>query len=137
MKKLNIIVVYDSEEKNLLFCYREKNPYKGLYNFVGGKVEIGENNLVAAYRELEEETAITKKDILLKHVMTFFYPLSNIELQAYVGKLKKEISLVEEINHLYWFPVDENFWNLEKFAGEGNIAHILEQIKIYHDQLLK
>ncbi len=137
MNKVNLIVVYDSEEQNILFCYREKDPYKGLYNLVGGKVEEGEDELDAAYRELEEETAITKSDILLKPLMTFLYPLSNIELQVYVGKLKKNISLVEEVNHLYWFSVGENFWNLDKFAGEGNIAHILEQIKIYHDQLLK
>lgn len=137
MNKVNLIVVYDSEEQNILFCYREKDPYKGLYNLVGGKVEEGEDELDAAYRELEEETAITKSDILLNPLMTFLYPLSNIELQVYVGKLKKNISLVEEVNHLYWFSVSENFWNLDKFAGEGNIAHILEQIKIYHDQLLK
>lgn len=137
MKKLNLILVYDKEEKNILFCYREKNPYKGLYNLVGGKIEEGEENFAAAYRELEEETGITSKDIRLNHVVTFYYPLSDIELQAYVGKLNKNVSLVEEINHLYWFSIDENYWNQEKFAGEGNIAHIIEQVKIYHDQLLK
>ncbi len=137
MKKLNIIVVYDNKEENILFCLRKKEPYKGMYNLVGGKVEKGEKNLTAAYRELEEETGITKRDISLKHVMTFVYPLSQIELFAYVGKLKKEVLLVEEINHLYWFSTKENFWDLKRFAGEGNIAHILEQIKIYHDQLLK
>lgn len=137
MKKLNIIVVYDKKEENILFCYRSKNPYKGLYNLVGGKIEKGERNITAAYRELEEETGITRKDITLKPVMTFYYPLSNIELQSYVGKLNKDVLLVEEINHLTWFSIKENFWNQEKFAGEGNIAHIIEQIKIYHDQLLK
>ncbi len=137
MKKLNIIVVYDREEENILFCLRKKEPYKGMYNLVGGKVEKAEKNITSAYRELEEETGITKKDISLKHVMTFTYPISEIELYAYVGKLKKKVSLVEEINHLCWFPIEENFWDMNRFAGEGNIAHVLEQIKIYHDQLLK
>ena len=59
MKKLNVILVYDKNEKNILMCKREKEPYKGKYNLVGGKVEPGENELEAAYRELEEETAIT------------------------------------------------------------------------------
>lgn len=137
MKKLNLIVVYDQEEENILFCYREKEPYKGLYNLVGGKLEKGESDIDGAYRELEEETAISKKDITLKHVMTFFYPMSDIELQAYVGKLKTDIPLVEEVNHLFWFSVNEDFWDMKKFAGEGNIGHILEQIKIYHEQFLK
>ena len=137
MKKLNIIAVYDSKEQNLLFCYRKKGPYKGLYNLVGGKVEDGEDNLEAAYRELEEETAITKKDIELKPIVTFYYYFSDIELQAYVGKLNKEVSLVEEVNHLEWFSVNEDFLDMKKFAGEGNIFHIIEQIKIYHQQIFK
>lgn len=137
MKKLNIIAVYDSKEQNILFCYRKKEPYKGLYNLVGGKVEDGEDNLEAAYRELEEETAITKKDIELKPIVTFYYYFSGIELQAYVGKLNKEVSLVEEVNHLEWFSVNEDFMDMKKFAGEGNIFHIIEQIKIYHQQIFK
>lgn len=137
MKKLNIIVVYDKEEKNILFCYRKKEPYKGLYNLVGGKVEENETDIEAAYRELEEETSISKKDISLKHVMTFYYPMSDIELQAYVGKLKRKVILREEVNQLCWFSTKENFWDMKRFAGEGNIGHLLEQIKFYHDQLLK
>lgn len=137
MKRMNVIVVYDSKEENILFCYRKKDPYKDLYNLVGGKVEVGEDNLEAAYRELEEETAITKKDIELKPIVTFYYYFSDIELQAYVGKINKEVSLIEEVNHLEWLSVNEDFMDLKKFAGEGNIFHIIEQIKIYHQQIFK
>ena len=54
MKKLNVIIVYDKQEKNVLMCKREKEPYKGMFNLVGGKVEESEDELCAAYRELEE-----------------------------------------------------------------------------------
>ena len=37
------------------------------------KVEENETDLDAAYRELCEETAITKKDIILNHFMNFEY----------------------------------------------------------------
>ena len=56
MKKLNVIVVFNKNLDKVLFCIRAKEPYKGLYNFVGGKVEKGESNNSAAYRELFEET---------------------------------------------------------------------------------
>ena len=36
---------------------------KGKFNSVGGKVEENENELYAAYRELQEETGITQNDI--------------------------------------------------------------------------
>ena len=68
MKRMNVIVVFDKELKNVLMCKRTKEPYKGLYNLVGGKIEA-DNSLEEAYRELEEETAISKKDISIEHFM--------------------------------------------------------------------
>lgn len=130
MKKLNVILVYDKNEKNILMCKREKEPYKGKYNLVGGKVEPGENELEAAYRELEEETAITKKDITLYNLMNFNYRLTDMELEVYVGKLNKDVQLVEEVNKLYWISKDEDFFDIDKFAGEGNIGHMLKQAEI-------
>lgn len=118
-------------------CYRSKEPYRNLYNLVGGKVEENETEEEAAYRELEEETGITKQDIILSHLMDFQYEMSNIELQVYVGKLNKEKILVEEMNHLQWMSINENFYDMTKYAGEGNIYHILENVKIYRDHLLK
>lgn len=47
----------------MLMCKRRKNPFQGRFNFVGGKIEDGEDGLTAAYRELEEETTITKERI--------------------------------------------------------------------------
>ena len=61
----NCIVVFDKNKEKLLFCKRAKNPYKGLLNFVGGKVEPEETSEHAAYRELFEETGISKKDIIV------------------------------------------------------------------------
>ena len=67
MRKLNLIVVFNANLEKVLFCIRAKEPYKGLYNFVGGKVEEDETNDEAAYRELFEETGISHNDIELDH----------------------------------------------------------------------
>ena len=56
----NCIIVFNKTKDRALFCKRQKNPYRGLYNFVGGKVEPGEDSETAAYRELFEETGITR-----------------------------------------------------------------------------
>ena len=58
MRKLNLIVVFNKNLNKALFCIRAKEPYKGMYNFVGGKVEEGETNDEAAYRELFEKNSI-------------------------------------------------------------------------------
>ncbi len=73
MRKLNLIVVFNEDLSKTLFCIRAKEPYKGLYNFVGGKVEENESNDEAAYRELFEETGISTRDIELDHFMDLNY----------------------------------------------------------------
>lgn len=127
MKKLNVVIVYNKDKDKLLMCKREKEPYKGKYNLVGGKVEPNENEITAAYRELEEETGITKDDINLKHLMNFNYINDGFELEVFAGKLNKDVNLVEEVNKLYWMETSENFFDTEKFAGNGNIGHMLLQ----------
>ena len=135
MKKLNVILVYNQTGDKVLMCKRAKEPYKGKFNLVGGHVEQNEDELHAAYRELQEETGITNNDITLTHIMDFQYAMSDMELEVYTGKLNKEVKLVEEVNELCWMDKNENFFNSEKFAGEGNIGHMLKQAEIYKDKL--
>ena len=135
MKKYNVIIVFDKDEKNILMCKREKEPYKGKYNLVGGKVEKGETELNAAYRELQEETGISNQDIKLSNLMNLDYKLQDMQLEVYTGKLNKDVELVEEVNKLYWIKANEDFYDNEKYAGEGNIGHMMKHINIYKDKL--
>ena len=131
MRKLNLIVVFNKNLNKALFCIREKEPYKGLYNFVGGKVEEGEANEEAAYRELFEETGISRKDIELDHFMDINYFKYENNIQVFYGILQNEITLVEEKNKLEWVEINDELLNNEKFAGNYNIPHIIRQIKVY------
>lgn len=131
MKKYNCIVVFSHDKTKLLFCKRVKEPFKGLYNFVGGKVERGEDSMSAAYRELYEETGILENEIQLYHFMDFTYYFQDFILELYVGKLSEQKKLVEELNPLEWLPLTENFADSKKFAGEQNIAHIVNVARKY------
>ena len=142
MKKLNVIIVFNKDEDKILMCKRTKEPYKGKLNLVGGIEEKNEDELHAAYRELEEEknikeTGITSNDIRLINIMNFDYKLQDMELEVYAGKLNKEVELVEEINKLLWVNKKDNFFDIDKYAGEGNIGHMLRQVEIYKDEVLK
>ena len=121
----NCIIVFNKTKDRALFCKRQKNPYKGLYNFVGGKVEPGEDSETAAYRELFEETGITRDQIRIYRLMDIRYYHQGFDLQLYVGKLDEDVPVKEETNPLLWLPLTEDFTDRNRFAGEQNIAHIM------------
>ena len=122
---MNCIVVFSREKDAVLFCRRKKEPYAGLLNFVGGKVEADESSEDAAYRELLEETGIGREQILLYRLMDITYYHQKFVLEIYVGKLDEDVLLREEKNPLLWIPLTENFADPDRFAGEQNIAHIM------------
>ena len=129
MKKYNVIVVFDKDIKKVLMCKRAKEPYKGMYNLVGGKIEKENDGLNEAYRELKEETNIDNDDISLVYFMNIDYIIFDKSIEVYYGILNKNVKLIEEVNELNWLDINDNFFNTNKYAGEGNIGHIIEEIK--------
>ncbi|MBQ7016721.1 MAG: NUDIX hydrolase [Firmicutes bacterium] len=137
MKGYNVIAVFNETADQWLMCRRKKNPFKGLSNLVGGKIEPGEDGMTAAYRELQEETGITKDNIELHHLADFTYYYSNLYLEVWVGRVNQNLEVAGDENELYWSELNCNFFDMDKYAGNGNIGHILEEIKYYWKQLLK
>jgi len=128
MRGLNLIWIFNPAADKVLMCMRHKDPYKGLYNLVGGKIEPNEGGLDAAYRELQEETGIT--DITLVHLMDFTYYLKgSCYLETYAGILKYETPVHGDEKELVWIDVSEDFFDMNRFAGEGNIGHIYHIIQ--------
>lgn len=135
MRGYNVIAVFSPDKREMLMCRRAQDPYKGLLNMVGGKIESGEDGYEAAYRELFEETGITKEDIRIVHLMDFTYALCDEYVEVYAGGLKREVTLREEKNPLLWISADSNFFDMTKYAGEGNIGHIMEHIKLHWKEI--
>ncbi|MBR3693372.1 MAG: NUDIX domain-containing protein [Erysipelotrichales bacterium] len=137
MQGYNAIAVFNQATDKVLMCIRKKDPYLGLSNFVGGKIEEHESGVEAAYRELLEETGITESDIILTHLMDFNYPLDDCYVEIYVGRLNKVKEVYGDENELYWSSLDYNFFDASKYAGEGNIGHIMMHIAMHKSELLK
>lgn len=134
MKKYNAIVVFDDSMGQILMCRRNKEPYKGKLNFVGGKIENDESSESAAYRELNEETGIKKDDIEITRLMDLTFHKTNCYVEYFVGKLNKSVVLEEEENQLIWIDVSREFSDLSIFAGDGDIAYIMQYIEIIGTQ---
>ena len=136
MKGYNVVVVFNKEADKMLMCKRIKEPYLGLSNFVGGKIEEGEDGMTAAYRELFEETSIKKDDIRLTHLMDFTYHMAKEYVEVYVGRLKRDVEIRGDENILYWSGLDCDFFDPTLYAGEGNIGHIMMHINFDREKLL-
>ena len=131
MQGYNCIMIYSPDKSRLLFCKRLKDPYEGKFNLVGGKIEPGEDHFDAAYRELFEETGISRSDVTLSHMMDVTYYNQHCIVEVYAGVLKGDVELVSEKHPLCWIDAGEDFFDLERFAGEGNIGHMVEQVRDY------
>lgn len=135
MRRYNVILLLDAAGENVLMCRRVKPPYAGLYNLVGGKIEQGEDGLHSACRELREETGVTAADVSLRYLMTFCYP--GIELHVYAGRLRHQVQLTSEANPLTWLPLTEDFFDTTRFAGEGNIGHMIATAQRNYPEILQ
>ncbi len=131
MVELNVCAAWSPDRENILMCLRRRDPYKGKFNMPGGHVEAGEDPLDAAYRELYEETSITREDIELTRFMDFVYHEHGMVIEVYFGVLRHEVDVRGEENDLYWLPLTENFFDYEKFAGDGNIGHIMRLLNAW------
>lgn len=131
MQGYNCIMIFSLDGEKLLLCKRTKDPYMGLYNLVGGKIEKEENGSAAAYRELEEETGIAPDQVRLSHMMDFTYYNQDCYVEVYVGEIGDNVTLTDELHPLEWLSAEENFFDRSRFAGEGNIGHMVEQVRIY------
>lgn len=130
MTTYNLIMVLNQDETKVLMLKRTKDPYLNKYNFCGGRVEDGEDLLESAYRELFEESGIHKKDITLLPYVDFTWHPVHMIMHVFIGRLQNEVTLVEEIHPLHWIDINSDFFDTNKFAGEGNIGHM---IQIYHE----
>ena len=93
-------------------------------------------NLILVYNKNQDKIlmCISKNDIKLINVMNFTYCLEGFEIEIYYGILNKECNLVEEVNKLYWVDKAENFFDIDRFAGEGNIYHIIKRVELYKEK---
>ena len=140
MKKYNVIVIFDKDFRKTLMCKRTKEPYKGMYNLVGGKIEKENDGLNEAYRELQEETNISSEDISLIHFMNMEYIVFDKMIEVYYGILNNAVDLVEEVNKLEWVDVNDNFFDIGKYVPKRKGYTFLGwcyKPTAYYDSLIK
>lgn len=118
-KRYTLTIIFTPDKCQVLMVLHNKQH---MLNFVGGHIEPGEDEMEASYRELFEETGITKDDVDLKFIQseTSSFPDSEWYLYITAGILKYDVELKEEKNSLHWVSVIDNRVLLGDTFGDGN-----------------
>lgn len=117
MKLATLLYVMKDDETLMLYRNKKENDYhEGKWNGLGGKFEPGESPEECAIRELEEESGLIAKNLILKGHLTF--PLFDGVDDWYVFVFiinKFEGELIDSAEgELKWIPNNElkdlNLW---------------------------
>ena len=115
-------------ENKFLICQRPKNKKRALlWEFVGGKVDVGETKERALIRECQEELAldVTPLDIFMD--VTHVYPDVTIHLTLFNATAVGEPQMLEH-NDLRWITVSE-IDDYDFCPADKDILEKLKEIK--------
>ena len=96
------------EDNRFLACQRPAHKARGLlWEFVGGKVELGETKEQALLRECQEELAVTVavQDVFME--VDHVYPDLTVHLTLFNASITEGIPQKIEHNDLRWITVEE------------------------------
>lgn len=108
-KTINVVAAILKKDNKILIAERGYGEFKGMYEFPGGKIEVGEKPEEALKRELKEEMqANIEVDSFFYHVH-YEYPNFILEMDCYVCHLlDSHITLLEHTASKWIEPNEEN-----------------------------
>lgn len=110
---VDVVIFSILDEKLKILLIRRKNwPYEGMWAIPGGFVKMDESLEQAAYRELAEETGVTREDVYLEQLYTFGEPdrdprtrVITIAYFALVSADKLSPRAATDASDVAWFSV--------------------------------
>ena len=126
MKLATLLYVMKDDKTLMLYRNKRKKDYhEGKWNGLGGKFELGESPEECAIRELEEESGLIAKNLILKGHLTFpmFDGVDDWYVFVFIiDKFDGELIESEE-GELRWIPNKElkdlNLWGAIKYLSIG------------------
>ena len=114
------------DEDRFLACQRPANKARGLlWEFVGGKVELGETREEALIRECKEELDVTVavEDVFME--VTHEYPDLTVHLTLFHAKIVEGVPKKLEHNDIRWLTAEE----IDRFPFCPADEEILKRLK--------
>lgn len=117
MKKIHVVAAIIQKENKILATQRGYGPFKGQWEFPGGKVNVEELPADALIREINEELAANINVLHFFATITHQYPDFFLHMDCFLCSLTSEsIQLLEhqdakwlsknELEQVKWLPAD-------------------------------
>ena len=105
---IEVVAALIWQDGKFMICQRPENKARGLlWEFVGGKVEVGETKEEALVRECREELSITLSvgDVFCD--VTHTYPDLTVHLTVFNATILEGVPQMIEHNDIKWITPDE------------------------------
>lgn len=132
MKKFVVIFLFTKDYKKVLMIKRNKQPYQGCWNGIGGKIEENETEIQATIRECYEETGIKLDNPKL--LITYIYPETNERNKgtnlSVLYDFIDEVKVKPNYEGIYeWKDIEFALdFNNKELAGLANISQFIKEI---------
>jgi len=117
MKTIEVVAAIIKQNNNIFVTRRSYGEFENMWEFPGGKMEIGETREEALIREIKEELEL---DIDISRYLTtvkYDYPTFHLTMHCFIctisgGKLQLNAhndakwTTLEELGQLNWVPAD-------------------------------
>ena len=152
-----VILTEIKEDYHVLLIKRKNDPYKDCWAIPGGYLDIpkewgeGETLQEAAYRELQEETSLSKEDlsgVILRQFKTYGDPkrdprdrIISVVFYAiipYSVKLMESVKAQDDAKEAEWFPLRrfDPYWIGHSWCGPEPLKTAFDHNTILYDIFL-
>lgn len=117
MKEIEVVAAVIKADDTVLIAQRKKGDFAGMWEFPGGKIELGETHEAALIREIHEELNLPIR--VEKFLMTIHHDYQNFHLTmhcyfctALVNHFKNiehsdvKYVRIEDLDKQLWIPAD-------------------------------
>ncbi len=128
MKQLEVAALVMIEDNRVFAAQRkDQGPLGGLWEFPGGKLEVGETGREALVREIQEELGISIEVNRFLIKVEHQYPGVFIIMHAYVGSRKEETIQLREHQACRWLKKEE-LWQIDWAEADIPIVQKVEHL---------
>ena len=122
MKTIEVVAAIIREGDRVLATQRGYGEFEGMWEFPGGKIELGEERVEALKREISEELAVEIVVEELVCTVEYDYPNFHLTMHCFFCSIANgEVELLEhksarwlrrdELNEVEWLPADVSVVN--------------------------